>query len=124
MRPSAGGLFTGPDPFLAPRMLPPRAPPVLGPGAALSPATPGGAPAPGGPGPARGGGGGAPRVRAGGGVALDRGVRLVRVVDHARHAHGRRAVLEEIRGGREPLAHVVFGQQVVDRPRDAVTLRL
>ena len=58
-------------------------------------------------------------------VALEGRVRLVRVVDQARHHHRRCAVLEQVGALRgPPLLHVVVLEQVIDGPGQAVALGL
>ena len=63
-------------------------------------------------------------VHAGGRVALEGGIRLFRVVDDAGHDDRRRAVLEQVGALGEPPRSVVVLEEVVDRPRHAVALRL
>ena len=63
-------------------------------------------------------------VHAGRGEALERCVRLVRVVDGSRDDHRRRAVLQQVDALCELPRFAVAREQVVDRPGDAVALRL
>ena len=64
-------------------------------------------------------------MRARVGEARERGVGRVREVDRARHDDGRRTVLEQVElRGEAALDNGRVTQEVVDRPRDAVTLRL
>ena len=76
------------------------------------------------PGHSASGVGRADDVHSGRGEALERRVRLVRVVDRARDDHRRRAVLEQVDALGELPCLAVAREQVVDRPGDAVALRL
>ena len=60
----------------------------------------------------------------GSGEAFESSVGLVRVVHRSGHDDGRRAVLEQVDLLRQALVTKGRGEEVVDRPGDAVALRL
>src|SRR5215510_14891347 len=66
----------------------------------------------------------ADNVHTGVSIPLERGVRLVRVVDDAWNDDGGGAVLEQVGALGEPLSRTLVREQVVDRPRQAVALSL